>query len=97
VEEARGRGIGANLLEAAIGHCRERGGRRLTTSTAIASFAALRFYLCRGFRLAGIARDAFSPARGYPANAQLDGVPLNDAVLLELSLQDPNPIEEVHE
>lgn len=87
IEEERRQGIGSKLLDAAVDYCRESRGRRLNVSTAIASSAAIRFYLRRGFRPLGIARDAYAPTKGYPPNAQLDGIPLLDAVLLELALE----------
>jgi GNAT superfamily N-acetyltransferase len=86
VEHARSLGIGGRLLEAAVSYSRNRSGNRLVVSTAIASFAAIRFYLCRGFRPSGIVRDAFSPAKGYLVDGRLDGVPLRDAIVLEMSL-----------
>ena len=94
VEHRRGRGIGGNLLDAVVRYCRGRGGRRLTVSTAVASFSALRFYLRRGFRLAGVMRDAYAPSKGYPADARLDGVPLLDALLLDLVLEASSDAQE---
>jgi GNAT superfamily N-acetyltransferase len=86
VEHARSLGIGGRLLEAAVSYSRNRSGNRLVVSTAIASFAAMRFYLCRGFRPSRIVLDAFSPSKGYLVDGQLDGVPLRDAIVLEMSL-----------
>ena len=94
VEQARGRGVGGNLLNAVVHYSRSRLGRRLTVSTAIASFTALRFYLRRGFRLAGVARDAYPCSNGYLPDAQLDGVPLLDAILLDLVLEAPSDVKE---
>jgi hypothetical protein len=47
----------------------------------------LRFYQRAGFRLQSVERDAFSPANGYAAGTQSDGIELRDRVWLELSLE----------
>jgi len=87
VEGHRRRGVGSELLHAALRHCRDRGARRVTVSTAVVSFAAIRFYLRHAFRARAIVRDAFSPGAGYRSDARLDGLPLNDALELEIVLE----------
>jgi ribosomal-protein-alanine N-acetyltransferase len=52
-ERARGRGIGGLLMQAAEGHARARGARRLALFTADANLAALDLFLRRGFRIVG--------------------------------------------
>jgi hypothetical protein len=46
----------------------------------------LRFYQRAGFRLRSVERDAFSPANGYGAGTQTDGIELRDRVWLDLPL-----------
>lgn len=86
VPALRERGIGTELLEAALRHVRKRRGKCLSLFTSIAAFDSLGFYLRRGFRVRGIVRDAFTIDAGYPAGAQLNGISLNDAVELELPI-----------
>jgi len=74
------------LVEAAVVRCRIRGGHRLIVSTATADIGNLRFYQRLGFRMYRIARDAFTPLRGYPEAKLVDGIPLRDQVFLELDL-----------
>ncbi len=49
--EERGRGLGAQLLKAAIAHCREQDCGRITLLTDNDNLAAQRFYHQQGFRL----------------------------------------------
>ena len=77
------RGLGSGLVDAAVQACIERGAGKLTVSTAICAFDALRFYLKLGFRVSGFRRNAFTEAAGYPADLRIDGIPLNDALMLE--------------
>lgn len=86
VERHRRRGVGSALLRAAIRHCQDLGAPRLKVSTSIASFGAIGFYLRHGFRARAIVRDAFSPSTGYRPDAMLDGLPLNDALELDIAL-----------
>lgn len=87
VEHHRCRGVGGALLQAAIRHCRDLGAQRVKVSTSIASFNAIRFYLRHGFRARAIVRDAFTLSAGYRSDAMLDGLPLNDALELEIMLE----------
>jgi len=86
LENQRRRGIGSALLRTAIRHCRALGAERVKVSTFIASFDAIRFYLRHGFRARAIVRDAFSIRNGYRPDAMIDGLPLNDALELEIVL-----------
>lgn len=81
-----GRGIGSKLMDAALRHGQSMKARRIKVSTSIAAFDSLRFYLRRGYRACRIARDAFTPAQGYAEGADLGGIPLNDAIELEMLL-----------
>ena len=47
--DARGRGLGGDLLEAALRHARERGCRRITLLTDADNFRAQLFYRRHGF------------------------------------------------
>ena len=86
LENHRRRGIGSALLRTAIRHYRALGAERVRVSTSIASFDAIRFYLRHGFRARAIVRDAFSIRNGYRPDAMIDGLPLNDALELEIVL-----------
>jgi GNAT superfamily N-acetyltransferase len=80
------RGVGRVLVDAAIDYCRRQGVRRLTVATAAADIGNLRFYQRQGFRLLRIERDAFGPSNGYRQDAQIDGIPLRDRVVLDIEL-----------
>jgi ribosomal protein S18 acetylase RimI-like enzyme len=82
----RGTGLGRRLVEAAFAHARARGARRVVLSTGAADTALLRFYQRRGFRFMAIERDVFVPAAGYPADLEVDGIPLRDQVWLDAAL-----------
>lgn len=85
-EDRQAEGIGRRLVETVIAHCRGQGGQLLTVSTAAADIANLRFYQRRGFRMARIVQDAFTPAKGYPEGVLVDGILLRDQVIFELKL-----------
>lgn len=55
----RGEGIGAALLDAAIGRARERGMRRLVLRVLSGNASARRLYESRDFGLEGARREAF--------------------------------------
>jgi ribosomal protein S18 acetylase RimI-like enzyme len=86
VAAERGTGLGRRLVEAALAHARARGAARVVLSTGAADTALLRFYQRRGFRFVAVERDVFVPAAGYPADLQVDGIPLRDQVWLDARL-----------
>lgn len=85
VEPRRSQGIGAALMTAAAGHCRERGGHTILVATAAASIGALQFYQRLGFRIRHVIRDFYSPERGY-APMEINGIALRDEVIFDLAL-----------
>jgi predicted N-acetyltransferase YhbS len=82
----RRRGVGVALIRAAIERARAQGHATLVVATAAADTGNLRFYQRAGFRLRSVQRDAFVPATGYPEEILIDGIPLRDAVTLDLPL-----------
>jgi ribosomal protein S18 acetylase RimI-like enzyme len=84
-ESWRSNGVGSALVDAAFAHCRERDGRLLVVATAAASIDALKFYQRLGFRMRRIIRDFYTAERGY-GPSDINGIPLLDEVILDLSL-----------
>jgi ribosomal protein S18 acetylase RimI-like enzyme len=84
-ERRRSQGIGALLVRAAMTHCRDHNAHTLVVATAAASIPALKFYQRQGFRISRVVRDFYSPERGYRP-LELDGIPLRDEVILDMSL-----------
>jgi GNAT superfamily N-acetyltransferase len=82
----RGRGIGRELMAAAIALARGEGRTTLVVATAAADVGNLRFYQRLGFRLRSIERDAFTPETGYQPGIAIDGIPLRDRVWLDMRL-----------
>ncbi|MCC6703289.1 MAG: GNAT family N-acetyltransferase [Thermomicrobiales bacterium] len=82
----QGRGVGSAMLRAVLDDLRGRGVRRVTVGTGNSGVGQLAFYQKVGFRLASIERDFFSPARGYPADLEENGIPLRDMVWMDLEL-----------
>ena len=82
----RRRGVGSRLVAHALAACRAEGASVVTVATAMADIDNLRFYQRRGFRAASIVQDAFSPETGYASASEIDGIPLRDAIRLELVL-----------
>ena len=80
------RGIGRRMLAAVIEELRRRGVRRAVVGTANAGVGQLAYYQKAGFRLLRIERDFFSPARGYPAVMEDNGIRLRDMVWMDLEL-----------
>jgi GNAT superfamily N-acetyltransferase len=86
LESHRGRGVGRALIEAVIDLARSESCTRLLVGTAAADVGNLRFYQRAGFRMDSVERDAFTPATGYDAGIDIDGVELRDRVWLDLPL-----------
>jgi len=80
------RGIGLRMLGAVLDELRCRGVRRAIVGTANAGIGQLAYYQKAGFRLQRIERDFFSPARGYPAVMEDNGIRLRDMVWMDLEL-----------
>ena len=80
------RGIGRRMLAAVLDELRRRGEPRAVVGTANAGIGQLAFYQKAGFRLLRIERDFFSPARGYPAVMEDNGIRLRDMVWMDLEL-----------
>ena len=80
------RGIGRRMLAAVLDELRRRGVRRAIVGTANAGIGQLAYYQKAGFRLQRIERDFFSPARGYPAVMEDNGIRLRDMVWMDLEL-----------
>ena len=80
------RGIGRRMLAAVIEELRRRGVRRAIVGTANAGIGQLAYYQKAGFRLLRIERDFFSPARGYPAVMEDNGIRLRDMVWMDQEL-----------
>lgn len=79
-------GIGRRMLVAVLEELRRRGVRRAIVGTANAGIGQLAYYQKAGFRLLRIERDFFSPARGYPAVMEDNGIRLRDMVWMDLEL-----------
>lgn len=84
--DCQGRGVGRDLVSAALEFCRGRMAHRLIVSTACCDIDNLRFYQRQGFRMRHIVRDAFVPANGYMAGTFVDGIELRDQVVLDFDL-----------
>jgi GNAT superfamily N-acetyltransferase len=87
LESHRGRGVGTELIAAAIALAREERRPELRVATAAAGTGNLRFYQRAGFRMRSIERDAFTAATGYPPGIEIDGIELRDRVWLDLPLR----------
>ena len=85
-EPFRGRGVGRALMTAAVDLARRDGRSTVVVATAAADTGNLRFYQRLGFRMAGVERDAFTPATGYAPGLEIDGIELRDRVWLDLRL-----------
>jgi ribosomal protein S18 acetylase RimI-like enzyme len=87
----KGSGDGSELLEAAIGHARDRGCRRVWLVTTNDNEPAIRFYRNRGMRLAAIHHGAVDTARRElkPEIPLLGrgGVPIRDEIEFEIVLE----------
>lgn len=81
-----GQGVGKRLLAAVLTELRRRGVPRVVVGTGNSGIGQLAFYQKAGFRLSHIERDFFSPARGYPAGLEENGIPLRDMVWMDQNL-----------
>lgn len=87
VAEAHQRkGIGKTMLAHVADASRATGVKRILVGTSSADTGNLDFYQRCGFRLLSIERDYFSPARGYPADFVLNGLPAVDMVWMDMHL-----------
>lgn len=83
VEAQRDRGVGRALLERAADEARAARVRRLILATGAADVGNLRFYQRCGYRMTRVVQNVFTPANGYPAGLEVDGIPLLDQVWFE--------------
>jgi GNAT superfamily N-acetyltransferase len=65
----RGTGIGSKLIDAAMAYCKAGGTPRLIVCTGAWEADTIQFYINRGFRLFHVEPNFFTPAKGYPQNA----------------------------
>jgi GNAT superfamily N-acetyltransferase len=86
VPAMRRTGVGSTLVATALARCKADHLTGIVVATAAADVGNLRFYQRCGFRLAGVERDAFTPATGYPEPVVIDGIPLRDRVWLSQDL-----------
>jgi ribosomal protein S18 acetylase RimI-like enzyme len=80
------KGIGKAMLAHVAAASREMGAKRILVGTSSADTGNLDFYQRCGFRLQSIERDYFSPARGYPPDFVLNGLPAVDMVWMDMHL-----------
>jgi ribosomal protein S18 acetylase RimI-like enzyme len=84
--DSQGRGVGLKMLREVLEDLRARGVKRVVVGTANAGVGQLAYYQKAGFRLLHIERDFFSPARGYPAHMEDNGIRLRDMVWMDQEL-----------
>ena len=80
------KGIGKAMLALVTDASRATGAKRILVGTSSADTGNLDFYQRCGFRLQSIERDYFSPARGYPPDFVLNGLPAVDMVWMDMHL-----------
>ncbi len=83
------RGIGTRLLQLVLEAANEAGCKKVKLVTTNDNLEALGFYRKRGFRLAGINREAIAVARQLKPSIPLTGmhgIPLRDEIELEYIL-----------
>ena len=85
-EDLQGRGIGSQLVRAAIELVAGEASSSVLVATAAADIGNLRFYQRQGFRMRSIERDAFTSTTGYAAGIVIDGIALRDRVWLDYPL-----------
>jgi GNAT superfamily N-acetyltransferase len=86
LEEWHGRGLGRQLIQAAVELLARERVTRLLVATAAADVGNLRFYQRTGFRMRSVERDAFTPEVGYPDGLEIDGIALRDRVWFDRSI-----------
>ena len=86
-EAVQGRGVGARLVDAALGLAAAGSATEMVVATAAADVGNLRFYQRQGFRFLSVERDAFGPATGYPSGLTIDGIVLRDRVWLDREVE----------
>ncbi len=79
-------GVGKAMLADVSTAEQARGTRRLLVGTSSADTGNLDFYQRCGFRLLSIERGYFTPARGYPPDFVLNGLPAVDMVWMDMQL-----------
>jgi predicted N-acetyltransferase YhbS len=82
----QGTGVGRALVQHALARARTDGCTRVLVATGSADVGNLRFYQRLGFRMLSVERDVFTPAEGYPAGLEVDGIPLLDRVWFDQHL-----------
>jgi len=65
IPERQRQGIGTLLIEEATNYCRVNLTRRLIVCTGSWETDNIAFYMKRGFRIFNVARDFFTPEKGY--------------------------------
>ena len=85
-ESHQRKGLGKAMLAEVRGAEAARGTARLVVGTSCADTGNLDFYQRCGYRLLSIERDYFTPARGYPPDFVLNGLPAVDMVWMDLHL-----------
>lgn len=85
-EERQNQGWGQRMLGLVLVELRRRGVRHVVVGTGNSGIGQLAFYQKAGFRLSHIERDFFTPARGYPADFEENGIRLRDMVWMDQSL-----------
>jgi ribosomal protein S18 acetylase RimI-like enzyme len=84
--DLHGQGIGQRMLARVLADLRRRGVPRAIVGTSNSGIGQIAFYQKAGFRLWKIERDFFTPARGYPAYFEENGIRLLDMVWFDQDL-----------
>jgi ribosomal protein S18 acetylase RimI-like enzyme len=85
-ESHQRKGLGKAMLADVRAAEAARGAARLLVGTSSADTGNLDFYQRCGYRLLSIERGYFTPARGYPPDFVLNGLPAVDMVWMDLEL-----------
>lgn len=86
VQSHRGRGIGTQLLQHAIGQALKAGATSVRICTGNSSIQQLHLYQKAGFRVSGVVPDFFTD--NYPEPIWENGLHCRDLVVLTFSLED---------